>query len=271
MISLVIPAIDNHAFMERALSYAVNNATEELDIIIVDNASYRPYALEDYPDVSTIIKVEVNLGVPQSIKKAAAVAKSDVIVFIHDDVYIHEAGWDVRIRKEFDEKSKLGMAGFFGAHTVSDNGGRIGSMSNMLGLVGGTSGDIHGLPLYETYPAAVLDGMCMIFRKSVLDELDFSKLPPHHWYDRIIPLMCIDKGYWVETIGIGFDHATGGTAGRKQYHESALVWLEKHGYPTNEENVDGMIYGAGLDIFTKEWANRLPLIVDDNFHYYWNR
>jgi hypothetical protein len=111
----------------------------------------------------------------------------------------------------------------------------------------------------------------MIFRASVMDQMDFSQLPTHHWYDRIIPLMNIAMGYDLETIGIGFDHDTGGTAAKKQYHESSLVWLSEHGYETEGTDVDGLVYRAGLMLFDRDWAWRLPLSVDDNFNYSWGK
>lgn len=271
MISLVIPCIDNHDFTKRALEYAINNSTtDDLQIIIVDNGSEVAYTFEDYPSVKTILTPESNLGVPLSFKMAAMAAEGDIIVYIHNDVYIHEQGWDARIQHEFDSKPNLGMAGFFGAPWVAPTGGRGNSMSNMLGLIGGSKASDHGLPFEGEYPAVVLDGCAMIFRASMMGVIGFDNLPPHHWYDRIWPLVMIYRGYDVETIGIAFDHDTGQTAGKKQYHESGREWLEDYGYEVRDDiGIDQQIYDAGLEIFNQDWAWRLPLEVDDSFNYRW--
>ena len=271
MISVVIPVIDNHEMTERCIDYLWYHSSGEVEVIIVDNASEISYVSGQTLGGSpyTVLRNEENVGVPAAIWQGAEFAHSDVIVFIHNDVYIHEDNWDVRVRNEFDIKPKLGIAGFFGAPGVTQDGGRYMSMSNMLGLVGGSKGELHGLIIDGEHPASVLDGLSMIFRKSVMAELDISQIPQHHWYDRIIPLEIIARGYWCETIGIAFDHDSGRTAGKKQYSDSSKKWLEENNQEVNEDDIDGSTYNAGYKLFYDNWAQHLPLFVDENFNYIW--
>ena len=199
MISLIIPAIDKHEFTQRAVEYAKANAVENIEIIIIDNNSQVPYSLEEY-NVDKIIREEKNLGVPKSILRSSEVASGDIIVFIHNDVYIHEYGWDQRISNAFQNDNNLAISGFFGATGVSPDGGRHHSMSNMLGIVGGTGAEIHGSIMQDIAPVSTLDGLCIIFRKDIIKNLELEKLPPHHWYDRIIPLQAIKMGYNVNIL-----------------------------------------------------------------------
>src|SRR5437667_2104715 len=64
---------------------------------------------------------EDNLGVTGSYQELYEESHEDILAFLHDDVLIHEHGWDERVLQEFDDP-QIAIAGFGGAlvHGTSD-------------------------------------------------------------------------------------------------------------------------------------------------------
>lgn len=94
----------------------------------------------------------------------------------------------------------------------------------------GSAGHIHGKQeAGMTVDGSVVDGCVMIFRKSVLAQIGFKDLPPHHFYDRIMSCQVIEAGYKVGILGIEFDHISGQTANtQSKYQETSKAWFKEH-------------------------------------------
>lgn len=284
MISLVIPVIDQHDLTFEAVR-SFYCTSEKLDLVLIDNGSkelYENYSIiyehfeqtfKDISDNLTVIRNNENVGLIKSLEQGIEAAKSDIVVYTHNDVKVYTDGWDTLIKKVFNDVPNLAVAGFFGAMGVHPNGGRWRSQSRMMGHTWGSGWKQHGEWLQGEYsPAAVLDGLCMIFNKKIALKEGFPPGPIHHWYDRTIPLYYIDKGYKCATIGVKFDHKGGMTSSKEGYWKSAKKWCEENNIQVNEENnYDLAIYKEGERLFTEKWANRLPLIVDEQFNYRWTK
>jgi glycosyltransferase involved in cell wall biosynthesis len=263
MISMVIPVIDQHEVTAKCLEYAQSHAIGDLEVILVDNGSDPPY--------EAALRNTENVGLVESLKQGTAQATGDIIVFMHNDVLIHEGSWNQRVQEAFNADQHLGLIGFFGGRGVNLDGGRIHPESNMVGREWGSPGSHHGALQTGLRPAAVLDGLCMIFRKSMLEEEGYPNCPPHHWYDRILPLYYIDRGWRCATIGIAFDHGSGFTSSQHKYRAFAEKWCKEHyiGVPPSGD-YDLAIYLEGANQFQKEWSRRLPLTVDEHYNYHWS-
>lgn len=297
MITICVPYIDNEEITKRCIKGINDNSVGPIEVIVIDNGSDNIY---DFSDVLTnqnvlfkYIRNEKNIGGPLSFRQGIDASRNEIVCIIHNDVLIHEHGWNLRVESYFNQDDKLGLAGFFGASMVAPNGGRGGSRSNMLGLEWGSSWDQHGGHLTDIAPAAVLDGVALIFRKSYIPEVEkkhdlFSdNRPPHHWYDRHIILSFIDAGFRVATIGIGFDHWCGATANSSEkYRQYCKKWILNHmdneyvkmametylreGVKP-EENLDSFVYTVGWLMWDRQWGPRLTLHVDENYNYYGDR
>jgi hypothetical protein len=135
----------------------------------------------------------------------------------------------------------------------------------------------HGSHLEGTFPATVLDGVGLFFRKKCMQELiekttclDPNVRAPHHWYDRIITLNAVQLGWHVSIIGVGFDHYNGATANHSdKYQKLGEKWLKEHGKYVEGKAIDQTIYDVGLEQFTAEWAHRLPAVVNINHEVNW--
>lgn len=284
-VSLVIPFIDTWEVTKRCLEKVRENTSPDTEIILIDNGSqgdYEDFILqifyETHPNV-LVVKNSINIGVLQTFSQGLALARGEIICFIHNDVLLQEEGWDIKVVEVFDQCPRLGLAGLFGAVGVGENGGRIRSMSKMLGVEWGKC-DCHELAwehhseyLDGVHPATILDGVGMFFRREALHDLVNSDMfaewrAPHHFYDRIMPLKLIDKNWKIATIGIGFDHWSGATANSSEiYNDTALKWAEKHNAVADGLNPDQMLYNKAEQQFFDEFGKRLPCNVNSNWEY----
>jgi len=281
-ISLVIGVIDQHDFTARCLERLAEVTTEEIEVIVIDNGSEKPRTWKSQGKLKVKNQHNgENIGVLPTFKQGVELSSGDLVCFIHNDVLIHEQGWNERVAWAFAEDHKLGLAGLLGARGVNPDGGREGTMSHMLGAEWGKT-EIqpaaihHGELMMARHSAIVLDGVGMFFRKSALhDVAEHSNIfaddrPPHHWYDRNICLNFIFRGWHVDVIGIQFDHFSGATANvSPQYHLGAKRWCEEHGAEMPENNADLGVYKVGEKQFLEEWGKYLPAHVDEHHNVTW--
>lgn len=289
MLTLVIPFIDTWDITKRCVEKVIENTTEPIELLMIDNGSEENYmsAIKSIVKASlsitqlTIIRNKSNLGVLPTFKQGYEKAAGDVICFIHSDVLIQETGWSQRIQEAFVGNPQLGLMGLFGAVGVGNNGGRVRSQSNILGKEWGRcechefAWQHHSEHMTGLSPATILDGVGMFFSRAALKALVESDMfdshrAPHHFYDRIMPLKLIDKGFKVGTLGIGFDHYSGATANSSDiYNQTAIDWLSDTGNLQEGINPDKQIYDIAEHQFFEEFGNRLPVTVDSNWNYQW--
>lgn len=288
MITVLLPVMDSHHITDEAIKHLIRNAHDphEVDIMVVDNASTEPYPMkngeyfelydttmgagyisvdgEDYD--FTVFHNRVNRAGYGALLQVLPLADYDIVLWMHNDVLIHEKGWDKRIIKAFEDDPLLGIAGFFGAPGVASNGGRIGSMGNMLGKVWGSPQEHHGQVMTGIYPAVVFDSLAIIIRRSIFEALaiNHNDVPPHHWNDRILPLLFVDAGYHAATIGIAHDHHSGVSSLGEKYRELAERWSREHNVPF-QRDWDYTFYSAGERYFRKLMGKRDTVVIHKDY------
>ena len=277
-ITVVLPVMDAHDITDQAVRYLLAYADNNPQVIIVDNASTVPYEIELLPytdamlgyfDISIVHNTH-NIAGYGALLQAMEIAKNDIMLWMHNDVLIHEQGWDTRILRAFNNDPLLAIAGFFGAPGVAENGGRIDSMGNMLGKVWGTPQYMHGDVMTDIYPAVVFDSLAIIVNRKLFKQADVPiDIPPHHWNDRILPLWLVDKGYHAATIGIGFDHKGGVSSLGEKYRELAERWSIEHNL-TLQIDWDTTFYRYGERFFRNTWYGRFPVTVDKEYNVWWS-
>lgn len=266
-LSVVIPFTDRHELTERCVKSVLDRSDDRCQIILVDNGSVnstRQTWLEQFRNVY----FEENKGVFPAIRAGLDFADADVVLCMHNDVLIHEQNFDQRILKEFEKDGHLGIAGFFGARGVARDGGRMHPESNMKGLEWGQHGSIHGTMMNGTSPAVVFDSLALVIRKSILhacftdDELD--AIAPHHWFDRILTLKMVLRGFHALTIGVAFDHLGGGTSVANPAFDAATKrWCEQKGIDP-VPSADAAMYAYGRRQF-EALTGTFPVQVDSKF------
>ena len=130
---------------------------------------------ENYPSAS--------LAYNDAIDKAA----NEIIIFIHQDIYLPETWFsDLSRCLSYLKEKKInwGVLGCFGSRKEAHGG---------LGRVYTTGLGFHGRELTEPEPAETLDEIILVFRKS--SGLRFDPLFPHfHLYGTDICMSARDKG-----------------------------------------------------------------------------
>ncbi len=241
-LSLVIPFIDQVDITKHCIETALKNAGSEFELLLIDNGSDKGTHRKVMPKADNVryIYNAENTGVLPTFKQGFEKTDSDIIGFIHNDVLLHHEGWVQTVINAFESTPKLGLAGIFGAVGIGDNGGRIRSMSQMLGKEWGkcecheVAWQHHSELLDGMHPAVILDGVGMFFSREAANSLMNTDMfdswrAPHHFYDRIIPLKLIDGGYKIATIGLQFDHWSGATANSSEkYAATGLKWLTEN-------------------------------------------
>lgn len=163
---------------------------------------------------------EDNLGVVGSYQWLYEQNTSDILMFIHDDVVCHEAGWDDRLLAEFQDE-RVALVGFGGARTHGhpdlykapyhhDQLQRRGYVSNV------DDAEQHGERSATAMDVVVLDGFSLVLRRSVLERLNgFSSLIPHcnfFCYDYALSALVRRLGYRIRYLGIRCHHRGGQTS-----------------------------------------------------------
>ncbi len=291
-LSLVIPYIDNYDITKRCVEVACQNAGSEFDLILIDNGSDKNHfhdlkKIIEHISETTLVNIGItgvlnakNIGVLPSFKQGFEESDTNIIGFIHNDVLLHEPNWVRRVEEAFESTPKLGLAGIFGAVGVGDNGGRVRSQSNILGQEWGAcechpvAWQHHSEHLTGVSPATILDGVGMFFSREAANSLMETDMfadwrAPHHFYDRIMPLKLIDKGFKIATIGLGFDHWSGATANSSEkYTATGIEWLKSQGLGDDTQGVDAQIYAIAEKQFFDEFRHRLSCTVDSEWNYH---
>jgi GT2 family glycosyltransferase len=181
---------------------------------------------------------EPNLGLVPALQALYEKHKShDILVFLHDDVEVHEA-WEMRVRKEFDDPEVvivgLGGATGIGVDDIYKTPYDIWQLQRLSYASNQRGWDIHGKQETGSRDVAVVDGFFMAIRGEFLREINGWSWFPHrfHCYDTALCLMAARRGYKVRTIGVDVTHYGGGTSITPEYVE----FCKEHGTTPEREH-----------------------------------
>ena len=313
-ISVIIPVLNQYKLVAQAINYLAENAITSPELILIDNASdeggekLKDALFKSGIDTEKlarlselkIIDLEQNIGTYATFKEGLKYATEDILVYMHSDVFIYQAGWDKIVLDKFEADAGLGLIGFIGSNEIDNLGGRgCGTKSNMQGRETktltntwkGSPAESHGRRITTLETGAVVDGCVMILRKDCLSKLErVEDFPLHHFYDRLISCQVLEKGYRVGVLGIEFDHISGQTvchegkhytiaeqkmiekfSSREQWEELRKVWMNNAMNPSRGKKPDTGDYWTYLEAewrFLSEWRERrhfIPLRVDNNY------
>ena len=177
--------------------------------------SWQDHASQSYP----VLVIE-GMNVVPAYQQCFERTDEPILAMIHDDVVICEDGWDKRVLKEFDDPT-VGMVGFAGAkghgrpemYTVPFNISnivRMGFMSNMR------TAESHGFRFAGEWDVAVLDGLAMFVRRSILEKVGGWPVdkPYGFWlYAEWLSCETRRQGNRIRLVGVDCDHLGGKTSG----------------------------------------------------------
>ena len=262
--------------------------SDEVEWLIIDNASNEDVDVFVHkylkPKRLNFIKNEKNLGLVETYQQIYENCQTEYLSILHDDVFIYEKNWDLRVVDQFEKMKDLGMIGFFGSQGCGPVGERIQDilrLGQMAGWSNMIEAEIHGMRMSnEINPVAIFDGFALNFRMEMLKKgngID-QKYKLHHIYDRELGLMSLSLGYKNVVMNIYCHHQTGLTTGAPVYGD----WLndvlkdDNNIEKGNAGVMDKYLHDYNTEIFRKKWEYCLPLYVENDFSFrkgqqgYWN-
>jgi len=250
-LDVFIPAISGEDVLNQCVWKLVENRVhKETLLFVIDNGSKRPIWEEgDRP--ATVIRNDSNVGMVESLQQAKRICDGDILMFMHSDFMVHERGWDDKILSAFKADPKLGLLGAVGGSVAATNGGRANVLCSFR------DAHVHGTPTpHGVHPAVLLDGCCMIFRKSAMDGIPELNFPAHHFHDKMWSIQMVMNGYRVGVIKLDCDHLGGRTSCQPECQESFKKW-----------GGEQAIYNSAERKYLEKWGPLFPMSVDANWNY----
>ena len=266
-LTVVIPYLNQLNDTKGPMGCLRHNTSETTEWLIIDNGSTEK--IEQFflrylrPKRMNFIRNEENIGMLKTMQQGYENADTDIIAFLHNDVFIFERDWDKRILSYFEQQLDLGGIGLFGAQGCGLIGERIQDVPSpdvMAGMSNMLEAEIHGMRMAEPWRnVAIFDGFAMIFRKEALKKSNGfdQRYHYHHLYDRDASLEVLKNGYRNIVVDIPCHHLSGLTANRTDYQE----WINKK---TNRPDGDKWTHDDNSVIFKNKWADMLPLYVEND-------
>ncbi len=272
--SIIIPVLGQHDLAQFCINKIVKHHSEPIEIVVIDNGGdFRPETSHLPADikVKVICPPEGNISVYPCFDVGMKNTEGDIILFIHSDIVVDEDNFDVLLKYLFARDPKLGVVGFVGSDEINKTGGRgWGTTSNFAARTyrykdkkwTGTDAKVHGERFDGLTEAILLDGCAIAFPRKVWNEIGYRpNFPINHYYDRLICLQAIEKGYTVAVLGLACEHLSGQTStDEKIYADSAKKWCQEHNIPpvmdTNGNISWNMsIWTAAREATLKEWKD----------------
>lgn len=262
MISVVLPVMDQLEETRHVVALLCHMTVGDFELVIVDNGSgpetRRYYERFIAPRVPRFqyVRNERNVGVIPALQQGYRHSTGDIVAFMHNDLFLYEHGWNIRIQHYFDAIPGLGLAGFFGCKGLSHDGSRVHCMSNMDEAAHYGGRPVRG----EWEPVVVLDGYSLICRRAMLDRV--GGFDPgylyHHYYDYDLSLASLANGFRNIVVNVPCAHPGGFTSWGQGYQ----AWIHAAmGVP----GADGLLYQQNLNRFRNKWRHWLPIYVLPDF------
>jgi GT2 family glycosyltransferase len=178
-----------------------------------------------------------NIGLIRAFNQGAAMAIYGTLVFMHNDVIIHDRKWPERIADFLRTSNDAGIVGFYGAQRIRRDGSFTGRTIVHSKL---DTGNIQS----DFREVAVVDGLFMAMKKETYEEIGkFDEKYTMHYYDKDISLEAHKRGYRNYVLNVPFTHVGAGTRS------------------TVETGADSALRDEMKCIFVEKWKNYLPLDV----------
>lgn len=270
--SIVIPVFNQLHDVKGILALLTKMTSRNSEFVYVDSG-IEPYENFIYkylkPAMVSYVKLPQNDGLINSMNVGYNEAKnSDIITFTHNDVFIYEKDWDIRLLKFFEDHPDVGLVSLFGASGVGQNGarmqtvpaGRAPGFSNMV------ESDVHGMKLEKEFQyVGTIDGFFFSVRSEILKNTNGfdTRYKYHHFYDRDIALETIRQGYKCVTLDIPSHHYSGVTANRPEYQELIKSKYQSGEFAhTKQYQGDKATHDDNMQRFGDKWGSVLPIYVD---------
>ena len=143
-----------------------------------------------------------------------------IIALMHDDLMILEFGWDERVLREFEDP-KVGLVGFAGGlgHGLPQMYTEAFHIPNLIRrefISNMRNAEDHGRRFTGETDVAVLDGMALFVRRSVIDKWGGWPVGRAVGYFMYSENLCCEvrrQGTRIRLVGVAIDHLGGKSSG----------------------------------------------------------
>lgn len=265
---LCLASVNPERFAQ-AVQFANEHATGRLSLLSVGNGCDLTSAFDrttlDHLERVISTTRPTNEGVPRANHLIWEMARSlpsspnDVLCYIHDDLIIHESGWDQRVHDIFQRDTRCGLVGFGGATSYGTPDiyrspyalhqmNRQDFWSNM------DAAETHGKRTTVNRPIVYADGYALLIKRELLDKIGgWAGFPfVHHGYDTFIACQARRHGYttWLAPVNISHGEGGWGAGSRKHPRYTALV---------DPQGGDVAVHAAAHKWLYTEFKDVLPL------------
>ncbi len=163
-----------------------------------------------------------------------AASDSDLLVFVHDDLFLTDVDFDRRIEKGLREFAIIGLVGSADRfHDQSCWFYKWGSGAHLSGRIAFPRGNVCAVSIYGPTPTEVkvLDGVLLAARAKTLRQagIRFDERFAFHFYDLDFCRMCENAGIKMGTWPIVSVHRSWGAYESPEWEEARRLYFEKWG------------------------------------------
>jgi O-antigen biosynthesis protein len=244
----LVMCLHNQAALTRACLDSLRTTTEPFSIVAVDNGSTDdtvellrtwgygfPLRSQRNADNGPVIR---------AFNQGWRLADTEYVCLLHNDTELLEATWLARMLALAGSDASVGLVGLYGARRVRRDGRYAGrTLVHRLA-------DKPTLRDAEQVEVAVVDGVCMLIRRSLLEALGgFDEgYGFFHGYDRDLSFAVRETGRRCMVVGSSFVHRGGGT----RAHDFAVA---------GRQAADLSARRKALARFAEKYRHRLPCDV----------
>jgi len=211
----------------------------------------------DYPPIFRVSNTTNVISPCQAYWRIHQRVLADVIIYIHDDVTIHDADWIDRIMEVFEEHPPAVAVGLGGATKLGSddllrkpydirNMARSGYASNQ------TDAEVHGEQFTGVRRVAVLDAFCMAVNRRWLEcrgGWPTSKLT-HHCLDLWLACEAARDNKDIYMVGASCTHHGGGSSTKEGYAKAR--WLQGGTLESDHQRPHEWLYREYKDVLPIE-------------------
>lgn len=251
-VSIIMAVWNQLAYTGLAVeSILKNSASTAFELVIADNGS-RPDVKAYFDSIRpradvNYIRNEENLGPIKAVNQGIAKSRYDYVMVMHNDVIILEEGWLAKMLAVMEGDPRIGIAALAGRKEIYRDG-----CVNEASLKHNLQNEDLNPPMEEeTAEVAVVDGLCFLIRRSLLDRLKGldEAYGYMHCYDLDLSLQSREAGFRNVVVRIAAMHIGNGGMTRKLRDYKELV---KDDYGLLKRN---------CRILSRKWRHLLPVKV----------
>jgi len=201
-----------------------------------------------------------NHGVPAAYYALSQQSEADILLFMHDDVWLAHWRWDEVLARHFEAYPRCAVAGFSGArglghpdlHSLPFSNELLARRDFASALA---DAEVHGRRLAAPQRCVQCDGYAIAVRGEWLRqaqpwaEIMWSGFPYFHHYDTALCLLALEQRNEVWALPINCRHLGGRTSLSAKYKE----WQTQTGLS------DGVAHDQGHQVLMERFGSMLPV------------